>query len=47
MRSHALGKHAAIIGEVVKHPDGVWLRTAIGGTHPLLLLEAEGLPRIC
>jgi hydrogenase expression/formation protein HypE len=47
MRSHALGKHAAIIGEVVKAPDGVWLKTAIGGTHPLILLEAEGLPRIC
>lgn len=47
MRSHALGRHAGIIGEVVKQPDGVWLRTAIGGTYPLLLLEAEGLPRIC
>jgi len=47
MRSHALGKYAGIIGEVVKDPDGIWLHTAIGGTHPLLLLEAEGLPRIC
>jgi hydrogenase expression/formation protein HypE len=47
IRSHTLGKHARIIGEVVKQPDGVWLHTAIGGTHPLLLLEAEGLPRIC
>ncbi len=47
MRSHILGRHAAVIGEVVKRPDGVWLKTAIGGTHPLLMLEAEGLPRIC
>jgi hydrogenase expression/formation protein HypE len=47
MRSHALGRHAAIIGEVVEQPDGVWLKTAIGGTHPLHMLEAEGLPRIC
>lgn len=47
IRSHPLGKHAAIIGEVVKKPKGVWLTTTIGGTHPLLQLEAEGLPRIC
>jgi len=47
MRSHPLGRHAAIIGEVVNEPAGVWMRTAIGGTHPLLRMEAEGLPRIC
>ncbi|MDH4211090.1 MAG: hydrogenase expression/formation protein HypE [candidate division WOR-3 bacterium] len=47
MRVHPLGKHAAIIGEVVNEPQGVWLRTAIGGTHPLIQMEAEGLPRIC
>lgn len=47
MHSHALGRNAAVIGEVVEKPGGVWIRTAIGGTHPLLLLEAEGLPRIC
>jgi hydrogenase expression/formation protein HypE len=47
LRAHALGRQAAIIGEVVKEPSGVWLRTTIGGTHPLLQMEAEGLPRIC
>ena len=47
MRRHPLGKHAAIIGEVVRAPRGVWLRTPIGGTHPLIQMEAEGLPRIC
>jgi hydrogenase expression/formation protein HypE len=47
MHTHRLGKHAAIIGEVVKKPVGVWMKTRIGGTHPLLQMEAEGLPRIC
>lgn len=47
IRSHPLGRNAAIIGEVVKKPHGVWIRTKIGGIHPLLQLEAEGLPRIC
>jgi len=47
MRTHPLGKHAAIIGEVVPKPIGVWIKTRIGGTHPLLQMEAEGLPRIC
>lgn len=47
IRSHPLGRNAAVIGEVVKEPRGVWLKTKIGGIHPLLLLEAEGLPRIC
>ncbi len=47
IKSHPLGKNAAIIGKVVKKPSGVWLKTFIGGFHPLLQLEAEGLPRIC
>jgi hydrogenase expression/formation protein HypE len=47
LRLHPLGTAAAIIGEVVHKPKGVWLKTSIGGIHPLLLLEAEGLPRIC
>ncbi len=47
LRAHPLGKQATIIGEVVKEPAGVWLRTTIGGMHPLLQMEAEGLPRIC
>ncbi len=47
IKSHPLGRDATIIGEVVKEPRGVWLKTTIGGTHPLMQLEAEGLPRIC
>ncbi len=46
-KRHPLGKKAALIGEVVREPKGVWLKTKIGGIHPLRRLEAEGLPRIC
>ena len=46
-RTHPLGRNATLVGEVVREPKGVWLRTQIGGIHPLLQLEAEGLPRIC
>ncbi len=46
-RAHPLGRKAALVGEVVRQPKGVWLKTRIGGKHPLLQLEAEGLPRIC
>jgi len=47
MRRHQLGKRAASIGEVVKKPEGVWLRTRIGSLRPLIMLEGEQLPRIC
>lgn len=47
IKSQPLGKDAAIIGEVVSEPKGIWLKTKIGGVRPLLQLEAEGLPRIC
>ncbi|HEX7319499.1 MAG TPA: hydrogenase expression/formation protein HypE [bacterium] len=47
MQRHVFGKKAAMIGEVVSQPRGVWLHTNIGGTRPLLQLETEGLPRIC
>ena len=47
MRRHRLGRRAAVIGAVTDHLAGVWVRTAIGGTHPLLPAEVEGLPRIC
>jgi hydrogenase expression/formation protein HypE len=47
VKRHPLGKKAAVIGEVVREPKGVWLKTEIGGIHPLMQLEAEGLPRIC
>ncbi|MEO0225689.1 MAG: hydrogenase expression/formation protein HypE [candidate division WOR-3 bacterium] len=47
MKSDQLGKEAKIIGQVVKKPKGVYLRTLIGGLRPLLMLETEMLPRIC
>jgi len=48
LRSHPLGKHAAIIGEVVAQPSGrVLLRTTIGSNRVLEMLTGEMLPRIC
>ena len=47
MRGHQLGREAASIGEVVKQPKGVWLKTRLGSLRPLIMLEGEQLPRIC
>jgi hydrogenase expression/formation protein HypE len=47
MRGNRLGRQAAAIGEVVKRPEGVWLRTRLGSLRPLIMLEGEQLPRIC
>jgi hydrogenase expression/formation protein HypE len=47
MRRHRLGKQSASIGEVVKGPEGVWLKTRLGSLRPLIMLEGEQLPRIC
>jgi hydrogenase expression/formation protein HypE len=48
MREHALGKDAAIIGEVVAdHPGMVLMKTGIGGTRVLDVMFGEQLPRIC
>jgi hydrogenase expression/formation protein HypE len=47
MRGHQLGRQAASIGEVVKKPKGVWLKTRLGSLRPLIMLEGEQLPRIC
>lgn len=48
MRSHPLGREAAIIGEVVEeHPGQVILRSRIGGTRVVEMLSGEQLPRIC
>jgi hydrogenase expression/formation protein HypE len=46
MRGHPAGRDAAIIGEVGGRP-GVYMRTAVGGTRPVLMLEGAQLPRIC
>lgn len=48
MRSHPLGREAAIIGEVQAEPAAmVFIRTDIGGTRVLDMLVGDPLPRIC
>jgi hydrogenase expression/formation protein HypE len=48
MRSHPLGRNAAIIGTAVAdHPGIVVLRSRIGGERVLTMLSGEQLPRIC
>jgi hydrogenase expression/formation protein HypE len=48
MRSHPLGKDAAVIGEVVEdHPGIAVMKTRIGGTRVVDMLSGEQLPRIC
>jgi len=48
VRSHPLGKEAAIVGEVTSdHPGFVLMKTRIGGTRIVDMLSGEQLPRIC
>ncbi|MEO0086340.1 MAG: hydrogenase expression/formation protein HypE [candidate division WOR-3 bacterium] len=47
LRRNRLGRRASRIGMVQKSPKGVWLRTDLGSLRPLIMLEAEQLPRIC
>jgi len=48
MRSHPLGREAAIIGQVVEeHPGTVVLRSQVGGKRIVDMLSGEQLPRIC
>lgn len=48
MRSHPLGKNAAVVGQVVAdHPGMVVMRSRIGGQRIVTLLAGEQLPRIC
>jgi len=48
LRSHLLGKEAAVIGEVVdEHPEFVMMKTRVGGTRVVDMLSGEQLPRIC
>lgn len=48
MRSHPLGREAALIGyATVDHPGVVVARTGIGGTRVVDTLIGEQLPRIC
>jgi len=48
LRRHKYGRNAAVVGRVIaeKRPQ-VRLRTAIGGSRVMLMLEGEQLPRIC
>jgi len=48
LQSHALGKDAAVIGEVTsEHPGMVMMKTRVGGTRVVDMLSGEQLPRIC
>jgi hydrogenase expression/formation protein HypE len=48
MRTHPLGRDAAIVGEVVaSHPGMVTMRSLVGGERVVSLLSGEQLPRIC
>jgi hydrogenase expression/formation protein HypE len=48
LRTHPLGKHAAVIGEIVdEYPGRVMLRSRIGGLRVVDMMSGEQLPRIC
>ena len=48
LKSHALGRDAAIIGDVQAKPEGmVLVRTGVGGSRVLDMLVGDPLPRIC
>jgi hydrogenase expression/formation protein HypE len=48
MRSHPLGRNAAVVGEVVDdHPGMVVLRSLVGGERVVTMLAGEQLPRVC
>jgi len=48
LRSHPLGRDAAVVGEVRATPQGiVLLETAFGGTRVVETLVGDPLPRIC
>ena len=46
MRAVPLGRDTAVVGGVGGRP-GVFVRTAVGGVRPLIMLEGAQLPRIC
>jgi hydrogenase expression/formation protein HypE len=48
LRTHELGRNAALIGEIVEQPEGiVALRTPFGGSRIVDMLVGDPLPRIC
>jgi hydrogenase expression/formation protein HypE len=48
MRTHPLGRNAAIIGHIVQdHPGMVTMHSVVGGERVVTMLAGEQLPRIC
>jgi len=48
MRNHSLGKHAAVVGQVVAdHRGMVVMKSIVGGERVVTMLAGEQLPRIC
>ncbi|MBI5574116.1 MAG: hydrogenase expression/formation protein HypE [Elusimicrobia bacterium] len=47
MKKHTLGKNSEIIGKIIKKSKGVYLKTGIGGSRILQMLDGDQLPRIC
>ena len=48
LKSHPLGRDAAVIGRVLdEHPGFVMMKTRVGGTRVVDMLSGEQLPRIC
>jgi hydrogenase expression/formation protein HypE len=48
MQAHPYGRHAAIVGDIVRKPEGVALvETAYGSRRVLEMPIEEQLPRIC
>ncbi len=47
LRSHPLGRDAAVVGEVTAPPAMVFLDTAFGGRRVVDMLAGDPLPRIC
>jgi hydrogenase expression/formation protein HypE len=48
LRANPLGRHAAMIGQVVaEHPGMVTIRSPLGGERIVTMLAGEQLPRIC
>jgi hydrogenase expression/formation protein HypE len=48
MRSHPLGREAAVVGEIVaRHPGLVTMQSLVGGERIVTMLAGEQLPRIC
>jgi hydrogenase expression/formation protein HypE len=48
MQKHALGRNAAVVGEIVDdHPGMVVMKSIVGGERVVTMLAGEQLPRIC